>query len=151
MQKLWKKPRTAIVGLTLGFLYIVWGIRKCTMSSSLLWEVWRARRPQGHSITCLGMTAPHSTVGFYSVQVNSIWNLSDSLFCPFVQICRICIWGSMFCYIFEYWRTSKRSVLGYHCIPWDTITLKSRVSHIKKAIQKDIWTFIFLTLEDFFR
>lgn len=61
-----------------------------------------------YSITCLWITAPHSTVGFYFVQVNSIWNLSDSLFNPFlrpsviaqvylhfVQVCRICMWGWM--------------------------------------------------------
>lgn len=186
MQKLWKKKNQQNYCCRFNFGSLLHSLRNkemqqhCQLFTAL--RSWKSKETTGkYSITCLWITAPHCTVGFYSVQGNRVWNLSDSLFYPFlrpnvitqvcvrfVQVCRHCIWGGMkrgriypsctlstkclFCshYIFKYCRTRKRSVLGYQCLLWDTITLKNRISHIKKAIQKYIWTFIFLTLEDFF-
>lgn len=54
-------------------------------------------------------------------------------------------------YAFKYHSASKRSVLGYQCVLWGTITLESRISYKEKAFQnyKIFLTFIFLILEDF--
>lgn len=83
-----------------------------------------------------------------------IWGRMKRGIIPSLTLCVIHQQNGFFLqthYAFKYHSASKRSVLGYQCILWGTITLESRISYKEKVFEnyKIFLTFIFLILEDF--